>query len=211
MFASDMLDVIHTHYSEPVWVMGHSMGGTTAALAALRQPEKIAGLILLDPVYVADRFTLPSKFMSAKMRQRIPMVRRALSRPERFDSSAVAFDFYRSKRPFKGLSDEALSHYVEASSAARSDGSVELRYSGAWEAAIYASVPWSRPLMTRVQVPTLALRGSQSDTLRLEIWQRWQRWQPQNHFEEIPGGHLFPMESPEVTADAALRYIRSHV
>lgn len=208
LFASDMLTAIDSHYSEPVWVMGHSMGGTIAALAAMRQPEKIAGLILLDPVFLPDRFVLITKLMSKKKRQKIPMVRRALARPEHFASADSAFDFYRSKRAFKGLSDEALSHYVAASKASMPDGSVQLRYSGAWEAAVYGSAPRAKPLMKRMRLPMLALRGAQSDTLRPEVWARWQRWQPHNHFEEISGGHLFPMESPEVTAQATLRYIR---
>lgn len=209
LFAADMLGAIDAHYSQPVWIMGHSMGGTIAALAALRQPEKIAGLILLDPVFLPERFVLLTKFMSETKRQKIPMVRRALSRPEHFSSEAAAFDFYRGKRAFKGLSDEALSDYVSASSTPMPDGRVQLRYSGAWEAAVYGSAPRARPLMKRMRLPTLALRGAQSDTLRPEVWARWQRWQPDTHFEEISGGHLFPMESPQVTAEAALRYIRA--
>ncbi|MFT4769119.1 MAG: pimeloyl-ACP methyl ester carboxylesterase [Glaciecola sp.] len=207
LFANDMLHAIESHYSEPVWVMGHSMGGVIAALAARQRAEKIAGLILLDPVFLPDRFVFATRFMSEKKRQQMPMIRRALSRPEHFESHAAAFEFYRGKRAFKGLSDEALSHYVSASKAAIPGGGVQLRYSGAWEAAVYGSAPRARSLMKRMPVPTLALRGVDSDTLRPEIWTRWQHWQPQASFLEVPGGHLFPLESPEATARATISYV----
>ncbi|EAQ99329.1 alpha/beta fold hydrolase [Congregibacter litoralis] len=207
LFASDMLDAIDRHYDEPVWVMGHSMGGTIAALAAQRHPDKIAGLILLDPVFLPDRFVLATRLMPEKRRQKMPMLRRALSRPEHFENHAKAFEFYRGKRAFKGLSDEALTHYVKASKAPLADGGVQLRYSGAWEAAVYGSAPRARPLMKRMLVPTLALRGENSDTLRPEIWSRWQHWQPAASFREIPGGHLFPLEAPLATAKAVSDYI----
>lgn len=207
LFATDMLSAIDGHFEEPVWVMGHSMGGTIAALAAQRHPEKIAGLLLLDPVFLPDRFVLATRLMPEKRRKKMPMLRRALSRPELFESHATAFEFYRGKRAFQGLSDEALSHYVEASKAPLPDGGVQLRYSGAWEAAVYGSAPRARPLMKRMRVPTLALRGARSDTLRPEIWARWQHWQPAASFVEIPGGHLFPLESPEATAKAVSDHV----
>ncbi|WP_439106732.1 alpha/beta fold hydrolase [Congregibacter sp.] len=204
LFANDTLDAINRNYSEPVWVMGHSMGGTIAALAARRHAEKIAGIILLDPVFLPDRVVIATRLKSEKRRRNMPMLRRALSRPEHFESHAAAFDFYRGKLAFQGLSDEALSHYVEASKAPMPDGGVQLRYSGAWEAAVYGSAPRARPLMKRMSLRTVALRGAESDTLRPEIWSRWQHWQPGASFIEIPGGHLFPLESPKATADAVV-------
>lgn len=207
LFADDMLRAMEGRYTEPVWVMGHSMGGVIAALAARQRPEKIAGLILLDPVFLPDRFVMATRLMPEKKRQQMPMLRRALSRPEHFESHAAAFEFYRGKRAFKGLSDDALAHYVHASKSPAADGGVQLRYSGAWEAAVYGSAPSARPLMKRMRVPTLAMRGADSDTLRPEIWARWQHWQPQASFMEIPGGHLFPLESPQATARAAIKHV----
>ncbi|MDP5053379.1 MAG: alpha/beta hydrolase [Congregibacter sp.] len=207
LFVQDMLRAIDTHYSQPVWIMGHSMGGTVAALAAAQRPQSIAGLVLLDPVFLPDRFVIATRLMSHKRRQRMPMLRRALSRPEHFESPAAAFEFYRDKRAFRGLSDASLWHYVHASNTPSADGGVQLRYSGAWEAAVYGSAPRARPLMKRMAVPTLALRGVASDTLRPDIWARWQRWQPGTSFKEIPGGHLFPLEFAEATALASKDFV----
>lgn len=210
LFADDLLHAVRANYQQPVWVMGHSMGGTIAALAADRDPRLFAGLILLDPVVLPRRVEMAMRFAGEKRRHAMnPLVRRTLARPERFDSLDAAFSFYRPKRAFRNLSDEALWDYVRASKVHADDGGVQLRFSAAWEAAIYASVPRVRPALKRSTLPTLGLRGRDSDTLLPEVWQRWRRWQPDATLLECTGGHLFPLEQPAEAARAVLDFLDS--
>lgn len=45
------LDELHAaDPGRPVWLLGHSLGGTLAMDAALRHPEKVAGIVLLAPL-----------------------------------------------------------------------------------------------------------------------------------------------------------------
>jgi pimeloyl-ACP methyl ester carboxylesterase len=210
LFADDMLSLMTKHYSDPVWVMGHSMGATTAVLAAAREPERFAGLILLDPVFLPDRLVIGIRLMPERKRRQMPMIRRALSRPEQFDNYDAAFDFYRGKRAFARISDEVLRDYVQASKTPGPDGSVQLRYSGAWEAAVYGSAPRVRGALRRLRLPTLGLRGRESDTLRPQVWARWRHWQPDATLEQMAGGHLFPLEHPQETAVAVKNYVFSN-
>jgi pimeloyl-ACP methyl ester carboxylesterase len=207
LFADDLLASLRRHCDEPVWLMGHSMGGTTALLAADREPQRIAGLILLDPVFLPDRFVLAMQLAPASKRRAMPMVRRARQRPERFDSLDDAFAFYRGKRAFRGLDDDALWDYVRASKAPHPDGGVELRFSGAWESAIYETAPRVRPALKRLRLPTLGLRGQDSDTLSPLMFARWQHWQPGAVLSECPGGHLFPLERPREVAEQVRRFL----
>jgi len=207
LFADDMLTALRGRYDRPVWVMGHSMGAVTAALAARREPELFAGLILLDPVFLPERFVLMTRLMPEGRRRQMPMIRRALRRPEHFASLDEAFAFYREKRAFRGMSDEALRDYVEASKAPAPGGGVRLRYTGAWEAAVYASPPRVRGTLRALSMPTLGLRGRDSDTLRPEIFERWAHWQPSATLRQIPGGHLFPLEHPRETAAAVCDHV----
>jgi pimeloyl-ACP methyl ester carboxylesterase len=207
LFADDMLALLRKNFAEPVWVMGHSMGATTAVLAAARDPERFAGLILLDPVFLPDRLLFATRLMPERQRRKMPMIRRALARPEHFADYDAAFEFYRSKRAFAALSDEVLRDYVHASKQPAPNGGVQLRYSGAWEAAVYGSAPPVRRALRGLALPTLGLRGRHSDTLRPEIWSRWAHWQPSAVLRELPGGHLFPLEHPAETAEAVRDYI----
>ncbi len=210
LFVDDLLVALRDRYDAPAWVMGHSMGGTIAALAARREPGLFRGLVLLDPVFLPDRWVIATQLMPERQRRQMPMIRRALGRPEFFESHEEAFAFYRSKRAFRGLSDTALRDYVEASKQTVEEGGVQLRYSGAWEAAVYGSAPRVASALKRLTVPTLGLRGRDSDTLRPDMWSRWHHWQPRAQFLEVAGGHLFPLEHPRETADAITGALFSH-
>lgn len=200
LFADDLLQLLRQQFREPQWVMGHSMGATIAVLAADREPQRFAGLILLDPVFLADRRLLAMRLMGRRRRARLPMVRRALRRPQHFPSREAAFSFYRDRRAFAGLDDDALRDYVSASTAPDPAGGLRLRFPAAWEAAIYQSAPRVKPLLRRLELPTLGLRGCESATLEPALWQRWAHWQPAATLRECPGGHLFPLEQPRAAA-----------
>ena len=204
LFADDLLSAISGRFPAPVWVMGHSMGATVAAIAAAREPGRFAGLVLLDPVFLPARFVTLTRLMSERRRRRLPMVRSALRRPEHFATLDEAFAFYRGKRAFQGLSDAALRDYVEASKAPLAQGGVQLRYSGAWEAAVYATPPRVKRVLKSLRIPTIGLRGRDSATLAPAMFARWSRWQPEATLREVRGGHLFPLEYPAETAAAVL-------
>jgi pimeloyl-ACP methyl ester carboxylesterase len=200
LFANDFLETLEHTQRGPVWVMGHSLGGTVAAVAAARKPGLFRGLLLLDPVFTRTRDALRLRVQPVRRLQRTPMISRALRRPHRFDSRQQAFEFYRGKRAFAGFSDAAIWDYVDASLDDDSGGGVRLRWSGRWEAAVYSSVPWIWPTLRRVSLPTLGLRGEDSTTLTEAMFQRWRRVQPAAELQTCPGGHLFPMENPEEAA-----------
>ena len=210
VFAEDLSTALARHYARPVWVLGHSMGATAAALAAARSPALFAGLVLLDPVLLPRRLVWGMRLLPWRALRRLPMIRKALARPRHFRDHREAFDFYRGKRAFRHFSDAALMHYVRASKTAQGPGGVQLRYPGSWEAAVYASPPWMRGALRRLRLPTLGLRGAASDTLSQAMFARWQRWQPSALLRETPGGHLFPLEHPEQTGRLILESVAAY-
>ena len=207
MLADDLLAVMAETFTGPVRVMGHSMGAVVAAIAARREPERFSGLVMLDPVLLPGRWVLSTRVLPSRQRRSIPMIRRALARPDRFANHEEAFTFYRGKRAFRDFSDEALHDYIRASKSREANGELRLRYSGEWEAAVYASPPLVRRTMRGLRVPTVGLRGRDSDTLRRDMFARWGHWQPHATLAEIPGGHLFPLENPVATAEAILNKV----
>jgi len=207
LFAEDLQAVL-ARFDTPVWLLGHSLGAVVSLLAAGRAPAQVRGLLLLDPVFLPARWVLASRLTPLSRRQRMPMIRRALSRPEHFPDEQAAFDFYRGKRAFRGLDDVALRDYVRASKEPHPEGGLRLAWSAAWEAAVYANPPliWHR--LARVRLPMLGIRGAQSDTLTPAAFSRWARLQPQAQLHTCPGGHLFPLEQPAAAAQLILEFLR---
>ena len=95
-------------------------------------------------------------------------------------------------------------------------GEVVLSFPREWEAWIYSHPPtnvWDE--LPSLTVPTLAVRGTQSDTLTPDAWALWQNLQPAATFVEMDGvGHMLTPHAPTHSAASArvFRFIprRSH-
>ncbi len=51
-YANDVIELIKSLSLPPVFLIGHSMGGMTAALVASISPKLVCGLILADPTFI---------------------------------------------------------------------------------------------------------------------------------------------------------------
>ncbi len=206
VFARDLRHALRQRYTGPVWMMGHSLGGVVSLLAAIKEPALFRGLILLDPVFLRTRQALPLNLLPQRRLHKLPLVRKTLRRPARFADHQAAFSFHRDKRAFAAMDDDSLWDYVRAGTVAI-DNEVELAYSPAWEAAVYASVPVVWPRLMRLRLPTLGLRGENSDILTDAALRRWGRLQPGAELHTCPGGHLLPLEQPENTAERVADFL----
>jgi pimeloyl-ACP methyl ester carboxylesterase len=206
-FADDLLATIKATYDRPVWVMGHSMGGAIAMIAASKKPQYFRGLILIDPVFLPTRYTFGMHLTPRAKLRSLPMIHKTLNRPDTFANHQAAFDFHRAKRPFSAISDEVLWDYIHAGTKPAAQGGLELAFSREWEAGVYASPPWVWPRLARLRLPTLGLRGESSSTLSPEALLRWARLQPNAELHTCPGGHLLPMEQPESTAQYVIDFL----
>ncbi|BDY06927.1 alpha/beta hydrolase [Ferrimonas sp. YFM] len=193
--------------SEPRLLAGHSMGAVVSCLAAMRCPHKVAGLIMLDPVFLPTRWVAPMRLMPKRFKVKQPLVAKTLRRPHQFDDHQGAFQFHRGKRVFAGMDDEALTDYIHAAFEPNEQG-VALRYSREWEAHIYQTAPWIWPRLGRLKVPTLIIRGANSDTVTPGSWARIGRLCPEASRVELPEcGHLLPMERPQAVATAIHQWL----
>lgn len=209
-FASDLIEAIEHNGPEPFWLVGHSMGAASGILAAARRPDLFRGIVALDPVLIPTITWFQARFFSRLSARAVPMAARALSRPHWFESADAAFTFYRGKRVFAGVEDSVLRDYVTAAHSKNESGGVDLRFSGAWEACIYRSVPRVGPALKRLQCPCLVVAGSTSEVLTAARMDWIRGIRPDIDIETLIGGHLVPLEAPEPCAQMAARYIASH-
>ena len=208
IYADDLIGGLTAFFDGPVWLCGHSMGAVVSVLAAHQRPDLVKGLLALDPVLFPRRLWLAAQFMTRVLRQELPICKVALNRPHCFDNHTAAFDFYRAKRPFRRLSDEALWDYVKAGHRQASDGGVQLVWSGAWEACVYRSAPSIFGVLAQINQPMLGIAGIHSDVLGTEILAKWQRCVPQVEQHVLPGGHLIPLEMPDECAQRRIDFIQ---
>lgn len=187
--------------AEPVWGVGHSLGGLLHYHAAQRQPQLYRGVVMLD----APVLTLRDR-LSIRLAKRLGVIDkvtpagRTLGRRERFADAAEARGYFSGKTLFKGFDPDCLDAYVEHGLVATDDG-LRLRFDPATEIAIYRNIPHVSPgRPQRLQVPLAMVYGEQSGVIRPHHARLLSRL-PQAECRAIPGSHMFPLERPQTTAE----------
>ncbi|MFO7584452.1 MAG: alpha/beta hydrolase [Anaerolineales bacterium] len=201
--ADDLLNFLDARSLERPFVVGHSFGAVTSLRVAIREPGRIRALVLLDPVLFEPHIILLWKLIRAlglayKLH---PLVPGALKRRRKFDDLEGTFKRFRRYSVFRYFSDEALWAYLRGITRPAAGGGYELRYSPEWEARIYvtsasADLELWRGLKT-LPVPTLILRGAETDTFSASAGRRVERVNPAIRVETIPQStHLLALERP---------------
>ncbi len=124
------------------------------------------------------------------------------------------FTNYRGKPIFNGLSDPVLRDYVAGLASDNPDGTVNLKYSPAWEARIYETSGLADAYVWRnlpkVTCPVLVLRGENSETLKPSVVQRMIKKLPDGQaYTQPEAGHLLSLELPDRAASLAAEYLKS--
>lgn len=198
---TSLLDVLD---GPPVVLAGHSMGGTVSLLAAAARPERVKGLVLLDPVIMPWLATLYAKapWTSGHLWKRMPLVQSALRRRAVFDSREAAFAGYKGRGAFKTWPETMLADYVAGGFVEQKDGKVELACAPAWEASNYAAQahdPWRA--VRQVKATVRILKAEKHSTCR--TGDGFARRGRNVKIETIEGTtHFLPMERPDVVRDA---------
>lgn len=195
---------------QPVWLVGHSLGGLVSVMTAGKHPEWVRGVVLLDsPIVagwksaalgVAKNFPIMGKFspgaVSRKRRNTWP------------DSEAV-LEHFRHKRAFAKWDAQVLKDYVTYGTHEVQEKRV-LTFDRDVETKFYNTVPDHLPAYLRqhpLKCPVTFIGGSHSVERRqvgMDMVERISKGRTMM----LDGSHLFPMEKPLATAaavEAALR------
>lgn len=191
--------------------VGHSLGGVLTIMAAAADPGLFSALALVDPViFSRGQALFWGVFKSLGFGHRLPLIRGARRRRERFPSLDAARSAYAGKSVFSTWDPEVLDDYVRSGLQATGDGEVALRYRKAWEARIFELTPasvWSD--VRRVKLPTLFIRGASSDTFLGAAARRIGRELERATVLELPETtHFLAMEKPERVAEMILDWHR---
>jgi pimeloyl-ACP methyl ester carboxylesterase len=196
----DLLAVIDALEGRPV-LAGHSMGGTVSLLAAAKRPERVRGLVLLDPVIWLPLTTLAFNLPGmSRFAGRIPLVRNSRKRRADFPDLEAARKAYRGRGAFAGWPDDVLDAFLETGLKPSGDA-LTLTCRPDWEASGYAAQghnPWGA--MFRFRGPVRILRAETGSTCHVPD-------RPPGLFHvrsrRVPGAtHFLPMLSPDAVREA---------
>lgn len=201
-YGLDLIGLLETLEAPPALVAGHSMGGTSALVAAGLRPDLLGRLVLLDPVVMREDVarTLGATTGSS------PLAIGALRRRNQFDSREAAYDAYFGRGAFKSWPAAMLADYLADGLVENGEGGFRLACAPAWEAANFSARehrPW--PGFFESTCPIRILKAEVGSTCQVDDRLDELRATGRITVETIPGtGHFLPMEVPEVVRAALL-------
>jgi pimeloyl-ACP methyl ester carboxylesterase len=160
------------HLSEPPLLVGHSMGGYISLVHALRNPQAVRGLVLINPFYSPMQLSPVMRVM----RRRPAMGEKALQVvPEWLIQKITGWD----ARTTSNLS-------------ARARRQIAIDYKRASPKFVYITreIPDLTPRLPEVETPALVIWGERDQTLQPASFPRLVQALPRSAAQAIPGcGH----------------------
>jgi pimeloyl-ACP methyl ester carboxylesterase len=210
IFRND-LENFCNHLNEPVIAIGHSRGATASLLLAIKRPELVRALVLIDPTI------LPYSWMwwwylakKTGLAKRMPIVARAAKRRYIWPDHRSMLKSYRSKAVFGSWQNGFLEAYVESGTEDTQDGKIKLCCAPAWESRCFAVCPhdvWR--YIPRLKQPTLVLYGATSDTFLMSAARRFKSKVPSASMVSLgETGHFVPMERPAETTEIIVNFLK---
>lgn len=208
----DDLERLFAMMNQPIIALGHSRGAVTSMLLAVRKPEYIRALVLIDPTILPLYYTGFVYFARlTRLNRFYPIAARAAKRNPAWPDRETILKTYRSKSMFKTWQAGFLEGYMEDGTHKTHTGGIRLSCEPAWEARCFSAYPpnlWHH--LPKITQPVLVLYGEKSDTFLAPAAKRFQAKVPHAQMQCFENtSHFVPMEQPQQTAEAICNFVDS--
>lgn len=183
---------------EPVYGVGHSLGGYLNYLAAVRRPDLFRAIVLLDaPIIGPFRGSVLGAVKRLGIVDRVTPAGATRDRRSTWSTREEAKAHFRGRKVFAHFAEECLDDYVRHGLVQEGDR-LRLKIDPLIEYQIYRTIPHDMMRhLPQLRVPAAFIGGAESDVVRRV---RLAGMKPKFRMSKVPGGHLFPLERPREAA-----------
>ncbi|TNC78374.1 alpha/beta hydrolase [Janthinobacterium lividum] len=204
----EYIDELERRYSAPVILVGHSLGGMLSVMVAKQRPDLVRCVVLLDsPVVAGWRALLVRLARNTALGERFSPSRFSARRRKLWPDAQAAYEHFAAKDMFAIWAPNVLRDYIDSGLVPHPEG-VQLRFTREVETQVYRSLPHHIGGLVKdgFPVPIGFIGGTESVECR-QAGLKATRKLVGRFFRQVPGGHLFPMENPELTAQVVREMI----
>lgn len=199
--AQELETYFETHYGQPVIAVGHSLGGVLSYMVAKKRPDLVKKVLLLDAP-VLDRLGSGVVRLAKGFgfMDYITPAGRTDGRQEEWASETEAIEYFKGKSLFRHVDERCLRDYVRYGTENNESG-IQLTFKAATEVKIYRTIPHDLHRgRQKLSVPSAMIYGRNSKVVR-GLQRRYMKNNIGMELDSMKGGHLFPLEFPELAAD----------
>lgn len=214
-FTRDLATILDRLDTKPVVLAGHSMGAITSLMVAATHPERVRGLVLVEPVLV-PRFAHFRMWVQRALGRTLPqntnLAELAAKRRAIFPSFEMALSAYRGRGAFKTWPDETIADYLRGGLISTGNGTeMRLACEPLWESSVFQHTPpgVSR-VAKRLRCPLTVIYAADGTAREAEV-QSVARGHSNARLVKVPGTtHFLPMERPEIVREEIERVARQN-
>ena len=204
-FARDILELLDAIELEDAVIVGHDIGSAVGPAIARQAPERVRGLVLLNPThpYIGDKRYTPEAQREAWY--------------QAFHLLPLAGQLIDGRR---GSVELYLTHFYGHWAGRERIASEDLRYvidAYARPGAFASSIGWYKARAARrsrpqdqgpIEIPTIALWGDRDPMRPLDHREGFERFYPRSESRVLTGvGHFVPAESPHAVVGALAAFV----
>jgi pimeloyl-ACP methyl ester carboxylesterase len=203
-----LVDELIQSIRQPVYGVGHSLGGYLNYLAAVRRPELFRAVVLLDaPIIGPFRGSMLGATKRLGIVDRVTPAGATRDRRSSWGSREEARAHFGSRKLFEKFAPQCLDDYVRHGLVEGPGGKLRLKIDPAIEYQIYRTIPHDMMRHLRsLRVPAAFIGGAESDVVRRV---RLAGMKPKFAMRKVPGGHLFPLEQPREAARSIVQVLEA--
>jgi pimeloyl-ACP methyl ester carboxylesterase len=197
------------HEQEQVINVGHSFGGVIAFIAACQQPQLFKGLIMLDPPVVTGTTAMVMKYIKkTKLMDKFSPSGKAKVRRTHWPLGTDIEKLFASRSLFKNFDKRCLNDYVSNGIVERNN-QLELAFDAKVETNIFRNLAENlSSFKNKLTVPATLLYADQTDVCPHIFFKKFAKLNKNLNLEITQGGHMFPLERPEDTANMITKIIK---
>jgi pimeloyl-ACP methyl ester carboxylesterase len=193
---------LETHQQKQVINVGHSFGGVIAFIAACQQPSLFKGLIMLDPPVVTGTTALAMKFIKrTRLIDKFSPAGKAQVRRTHWPLNTDVAKLFSRRTLFKNFDQRCLNDYVNHGIKEHNDR-LELVFSAQVEADIFRNLAENlSSYKNQLKIPATLIYAEQTDVCPHTFFKKFVKLNKCIQLTTTAGGHMFPLEQPESTAN----------
>ena len=181
--------------------LGHSFGGVISFIACCRRPDLFKALIMLDPPVLSGTNALMLKLLKkTPWIDKFSPAGKSKNRRTHWPLGTDIASLFSRRALFRHFDTRCLDDYIKHGIEEK-NGQLELVFDAEVETNIFRNLPCNlSTYKNKLTIPATLIYGTTTDVFPQNIFKRFVKLNKHIKLQTTPGGHMFPLESPEETA-----------